>query len=160
MRRIFYYVSCFLIFTLAFFTNFYFIRSQYLTGSYLSRSLTLMEIVCYIELGLVILTIFLYTSACWGKRRVFRHLFCAFASLIFISLVCVINNYFHYIQFNSAFFWEEPIIPFSHFLVKDITYHIGVGLWRYPIFFLLFYLCAEFSVIMIGVVRYHAKRVE
>lgn len=160
MRRVFYYVSCLLIFTLAFFTNFYLIRTQYLTGSYLSRSLTLMEIICYVELGGVILTIFLYTSAYWSKQRVFSHLFCALASLIFISQVCVINNYFHYIQFNSAFFWEEPIVSFSHFLVKDITYNIGDGLWRYPILFLLFYLCAEFSLIIIRIARLHAKKVE
>ncbi len=87
----------------------------------------------------------LFRSAA-GKRksRIYILIRAGIVSFAYTVQIFLVNNFWRYLCFNSFFGWERKV-DYLYFTVKDITYAVGWGKYRYP-----FTLAAMFSICIAG----------
>lgn len=71
-------------------------------------------------------------------KKIFLSFLCG---AVFAIQICLLNNLWHYIDFNEKFNWIEPA-KYSSFLIDDLKYMHGGMVFRYPLAFaLMFFVC-------------------
>ena len=86
-----------------------------------------------------------------GKRksRIYILIRAGIVSFAYTVQIFLVNNFWRYLCFNSFFGWERKV-DYLYFTVKDITYAVGWGKYRYP-----FTLAAMFSICIAAVSYTH-----
>lgn len=101
---------------------------------FLRDTWTLVESALYIVFAVLVGTIYKYLYDVLKKisSKVFISLG---LSAVYTASVFFVNNYFHYLEWNSVIFDGRYHFPYSRFLKYDITYTYGYGEYRYILIF-------------------------
>ena len=114
-------------------------------NNYDIRIITYFEKEVYVLCGICYLYIFhnFIQKATSISSKIILSFLCSFACTVQIFLL---NNLWHFIDFNEMFNWEDPV-RYSVFLVNDLSYwDNGMG-FKYPfVFFLMLIACLADSV--------------
>ncbi len=120
-------------------------------GNYELMFFAILEKEIYAFAGFCYLYIFHYI-ALNAKRETMKIVLSFLCSFVCTVQVFLLNNLWHYIEWNEMFDWENPF-RYSGFLIDDLGYRSPELIVRYPLVFGLMFIACLADTVFVPIIK-------